>query len=87
MSKNSVEPEVADNMSHARCILDKYGYTPATTRTLLCTRTHALTHSLTHTHREQCAFLLFHGNCGYVNASLYYVTRALPALLLKLTEK
>jgi hypothetical protein len=42
MSKHVVKPEAADNMAHARCMLDK------------ATRAQASTHARTHTHTEIC---------------------------------
>jgi hypothetical protein len=63
-------------MAHARCMLNKQGYTRANTclRPLVWTPTHARAH--THTHNMQYLFL-FHCNNGYVNVPHCYVIRTL----------
>jgi hypothetical protein len=53
-----------DNIAHARCILDKQGYTRAPT----------------HTHTEKYVILLYDGNNGLASAPECYVIRTLPAL-------
>ena len=45
ISKNVVETKAAGNIAHARCVLDKEGYTRASTLPHLCNHTH--THACT----------------------------------------
>jgi hypothetical protein len=65
--------EASGNTMAARCVLDYWGYTRASTR--LRPRTphpHTRAHTYTHTHKY-VILLAFHGSSGYVNAFQRFV--------------
>jgi hypothetical protein len=53
---------------------------------LVCTPTHAQTHTTTHTHNMKY-LLIFHSNNGFVNASQCYVIHTLPVLFRSIYSK
>ena len=51
-SKQEFTLQAGGNMAHARCMLDKWGYTRVSTHMSPCTHTHNHTHPRTHTHKH-----------------------------------